>query len=79
MATEHQDKVRFKPAYGKTALSRKPVSVLLPHELDEFVRSLPNRTEWLRDAIAEKYQREINSAESLGCGYASPKAFQDEE
>lgn len=51
-------KTRFKPQYGEKAMSRKAVAVALPLELDEFVRSLPNRAEWLREAIAEKYQRE---------------------
>ncbi len=39
---------------------QKPVSLLLPPELDEFVRSLPSgkRSEWLRAAVAEKYERE---------------------
>jgi Arc/MetJ-type ribon-helix-helix transcriptional regulator len=43
---------------GKKAMSRKPVAVALPEELDEWVRSLPNRSEWLRKAITEAYERE---------------------
>lgn len=35
--------------------------VRLPLELDAYVRSLPNKAEWLREAIAEKYEREVNS------------------
>ena len=31
-----------------------PVSVKLPPELDSVVRSLPNRSEYIRQAIAEK-------------------------
>lgn len=34
------------------------ISVRLWRVDDEFVRSLPNRTEWLREAIAEKRQRD---------------------
>lgn len=49
---------RLKPI-GDRAMSRKPVAVALPVELDEWVRSLPNRSEWLREAIIEKYQREV--------------------
>ncbi|WP_255524946.1 hypothetical protein [Trichocoleus sp. FACHB-591] len=30
----------------------------LPKELDEFVRSLPNRSDWLRHVIAEAAERE---------------------
>lgn len=52
---------RFKPQYGDKAMSRKPIGVLLPMELDTFVRSLPNKSEWVREAIAEKYEREVKS------------------
>lgn len=43
-------------------IAEKPLSVRVDLEIDEFVRSLPNRTEWLREAIAEKYQREQQQA-----------------
>ncbi len=46
-----------KPLYGE-AMAEKIIGVRLPIELDEYVRSLPNRAEWLREAIAEKKQRE---------------------
>lgn len=48
---------RIKPK-GEKAMSRKPIAVALPLEIDEFVRSLPNRAEWLRRAIADAYERE---------------------
>lgn len=54
---------RFKSPYSEE-MSKKPVSVMLPVDIDEFVRSLPNRTDWLRSAIAEKYEREKESADS---------------
>jgi hypothetical protein len=47
---------RFKPKPG--SLASKPISVYLPKELDEFVRSLPNRSHWLRQVIAEAAERE---------------------
>lgn len=34
------------------------VSVKLPRSLDTWVRSLPNRADWLRKAIADAYERE---------------------
>lgn len=43
---------------GEKPLTSSPMSVRLPPELDAIVRSLPNRTAWLRDAIIEKLQRE---------------------
>jgi hypothetical protein len=43
---------------GAEPVAEQPVSVKLPVSLDEYVRSLPNRTEWLRQAIAEKLERE---------------------
>lgn len=51
-------KTRFKCQTGKL-MAKHPVSVLLTAEVDEFVRSLPNKSDWLREAIAEKYQRQI--------------------
>ncbi len=43
----------------EVALADKPVSVKLPIDLDKWVRSLPNRTEWLRNAIAAQYERDM--------------------
>lgn len=35
-----------------------PVSVKLPPEIDKIVRSLPNRSEYIRQAIAEKLEKD---------------------
>lgn len=48
---------RIKP-HAEEPMSRKPVCMTLPMDADEFVRSLPNRAEWLRQAVLEKMQRE---------------------
>lgn len=53
----NNEKTRFVRT-SATPLAKTPVSVFLPLEVDEFVRSLPNRTEWLREAIKEKLERE---------------------
>ena len=37
---------------------QRPVSVMLPPEMDSVVRSLPNRSDFIREAIAEKLQKE---------------------
>ncbi|WP_414543169.1 hypothetical protein [Nostoc sp. CCY0012] len=39
----------------------KPISVLLPDELDSYVRNKPNRSEWLRQVIAEAIEKEISA------------------
>ena len=39
-------------------LAESPIAVRLSVDLDKAVRSLPNRTEWLREAIAEKLERD---------------------
>jgi len=44
--------------------SNHPVSVNLPPDLDKYVRSLPNRAEWLRAAIREKMEREKETGEA---------------
>ncbi|MDV2992528.1 MAG: hypothetical protein N4J56_002182 [Chroococcidiopsis sp. SAG 2025] len=42
---------------AKTSL--EPLTVRLSDkQIDDFVRSLPNRNEWLRQAIAEAYKRD---------------------
>ena len=48
---------RFSSPYDQP-MAERPISVRLTVEMDEYVRSLPNRTEWLREAIAEKIARE---------------------
>lgn len=60
MATQLQKQVQFK-SIGKHNMSPKPVAVALPVEVDEWVRSLPNRSEWLRQVITDAYQREQSS------------------
>lgn len=37
---------------------QKPVSVMLPFEIDAVVRSLPNRSDYIRKAIAEKLEKD---------------------
>jgi hypothetical protein len=49
-----------KPLYGEP-MAEGTLGVRLPVYLDEYVRSLPNRSEWVREAIAEKWQRETQS------------------
>ena len=53
------------PKHKLTRLYDEPVaetavSVKLPKELDIWVRSLPNRAEWLRRAIADAYERDMH-------------------
>jgi hypothetical protein len=45
-------------------LSSKAIGIKLPVEIDEVVRSLPNKAEWLRRIIAEAAQRELMGDES---------------
>lgn len=52
------------PKYKYTTLyeepmSEQPLTVRVPMSQDQYVRSLPNRTEWLRRAIAEAYERDM--------------------
>lgn len=39
-------------------LAESPITVRLSVELDKFVRSRPDRTEWLRRVIAEAVEKE---------------------
>lgn len=39
------------------------LSVRVSHEIDKYVRSLPNRAEWLRKAITDAYERDKSVTE----------------
>jgi pyrimidine operon attenuation protein/uracil phosphoribosyltransferase len=52
---------RYAPV-GDQALADRPTQVRLTVEIDEVVRSLPNRAEWLRRVITEAAQRELLSS-----------------
>lgn len=49
---------RFTPKGIGTKSGQKPISVLLPVDIDTQVRELSNRSAWLREAITEKLTRE---------------------
>lgn len=54
---------KLKPFYGDEAMSEKTISVRLPKDLDAYLRTLPNKMQWLREAAIEKRERE-KAAES---------------
>ncbi len=51
-------KTRFKGKGIGITHKQKPVSVMLPREMDEIIRAMPNRSEFIRQAIAEKLERD---------------------
>lgn len=53
-------------------LAKDMIGVRLPVELDSFVRSLPNRTEWLRRAIAAQYERDMQQLNCTNSGESVP-------
>lgn len=44
---------------GEKPMAEQPLSVRVEVDIDAYVRSLANRTQWLRQAIVEKYERDI--------------------
>jgi hypothetical protein len=50
----------FKPD-GETALAKQPLCVKVDKEIDAKVRSLPDKSTWLRRVITEAVQRELMS------------------
>lgn len=62
---KHLEEHGYKPLDEKP-LERVPVSVKLPPELGEYVRSQPNRNQWLIAAVAEKVAREKQLEEQAG-------------
>ena len=54
---EHLKPHDYQPL-GEKPLRRIPVSVKLPEELDDYVRSQPNRNQWLIAVIARAVAEE---------------------
>ena len=50
--------------HSKLELAPQMTGVRLPIDLDRYVRSLPNKTEWLRRAIADAYERDMQQGKS---------------
>lgn len=48
---------------GQAEMAARPISVRLPLDIDEKVRAIPNRTEFLRKAIVKALQ-EIENPQS---------------
>ncbi len=51
-------KTRFKGKGIGVKNKQRPVSVMLPEEIDAIVRAMPNRSEFIRQAIIEKLERD---------------------
>ena len=51
-------KTRFKGKGVGIKHKQKPVSVMIPDEIDAIIRAMPNRSEFIRQAIIEKLERE---------------------
>ncbi len=64
-----KERADYKTRFKKTNLGRKPkqqpVGVMLPADIDEIVRAMPNRSEFLRSAIIEKLERMKLEEENL--------------
>lgn len=58
-------------------LAKDMIGVRLPVELDSFVRSLPNRTEWLRRAIAAQYERDMQQLNGTNSGESDTSSQRD--
>lgn len=51
-------KTRFKSKGIGIKSKQKPVSVMLPGDIDTVVKAMPNRSEFIRQAVLEKLERE---------------------
>lgn len=45
---------------GEQPKAEKPLSVRVPQDINEYVRSLSNRSQWLEEAITEKARKEMH-------------------
>ena len=59
--TDHLKDHQFSTTGKYKHLSSTPVSIKLPSDLDDFVRKLDNRNQWLIDAVAEKVAKQIDN------------------
>jgi hypothetical protein len=50
-------------------LADQQVQVRLPQDIDSLVRSVPNRSAWLRRVITEAAQRELMNQEADGTNH----------
>lgn len=51
--TGHLKEVQYK-VKGDYPLAKSPLSVRVPEDIDAYIRSLPDRNNWLQNAIVEK-------------------------
>lgn len=56
--TEHLKEEQYK-VRGDRPLAKSPISVRLPEDIDEIVRSLPNKSAWLQQVITNAITIEI--------------------
>lgn len=49
---------------SEVPLAQRPLTVRVRQDIDEFIRQLPNRNEWLRQVITEAAEAE----QTDGCG-----------
>ena len=56
--TKHLKKHYIKGKGLGTKDKTPPVSVKLPPEIDAVIRSIPNRSDWIREAIKDKMEKE---------------------
>ncbi|MGL4497561.1 MAG: hypothetical protein ACRCU2_00740 [Planktothrix sp.] len=57
LINEKMKGMQFKPE-GQQAMARKVISTKLPEDIDALVRSLPNYSRFVREAVIEKLERE---------------------
>jgi hypothetical protein len=57
-----KEATQFKPK--PSSFSRVPLSAYVEKPIDAVVRSLPNRSEWLRRVITEAAKRELMGKET---------------
>lgn len=54
---------RFQPKGVGVKHDTKPISVMLPEDLDQYVRAKKNRSQWLRQVIALAVAKEQAEAQ----------------
>ena len=70
-------KCKFPTPKDVTVVARKSIAVKLPPEIDAWVRTLPNKSEWLCQAIADAYERDMHQHGIMSVHNSSPNMPQE--
>lgn len=61
--TEHLKEKQYK-VKGDRPLAKNPLTVRVPEDVDEYIRSLPNKSQWLQKVLTDAATTHILESET---------------